>query len=111
MPTPLFLNAQRPTPNIFPSSDTFLPQHPNSSKTCTFPADRPCASRRYRAFPGWVKIVLIRKVTDISAVGIEGKNEPARFEKAFEGLPREAWHVFEDPSECTRLIQDAVRRG
>ncbi|EAQ83003.1 hypothetical protein CHGG_10821 [Chaetomium globosum CBS 148.51] len=41
-----------------------------------------------RAFPGWAKLVLIRKVTDIAAVGIEEKNEPQRFEKAFEGVPR-----------------------
>jgi hypothetical protein len=33
-------------------------------------------------------LVLIRKVTDISAVGIKEKNEPERFEKAFEGVPR-----------------------
>ncbi|KAK4031388.1 hypothetical protein C8A01DRAFT_21381 [Parachaetomium inaequale] len=41
-----------------------------------------------RAFPGWIKLVLIRKVTDIAAVGIEAKNEPKRFEEAFVGVPR-----------------------
>jgi phosphatidate phosphatase APP1 len=41
-----------------------------------------------RAFPGWMKLILIRKVTDIAAVGIQEKNEPERFEKAFEGVPR-----------------------
>lgn len=41
-----------------------------------------------RAFPGWIKLVLIRKVTDIAAIGIEEKNEPRRFERAFEGVPR-----------------------
>lgn len=41
-----------------------------------------------RAFPGWMKLVLVRKVTDIAAIGIEEKNEPERFEKAFEGVPR-----------------------
>jgi len=39
-----------------------------------------------RKHPGWVKLVLIRKVTDIAAVGSEKKNEPERFEKAFEGV-------------------------
>ncbi|KAK3291812.1 uncharacterized protein B0H64DRAFT_420050 [Chaetomium fimeti] len=41
-----------------------------------------------RAFPGWIKLVLIRKVKDIAAIGIEEKNEPQRFEKAFEGVPK-----------------------
>jgi phosphatidate phosphatase APP1 len=41
-----------------------------------------------RAFPGWIKLVLIRKVTDIAAIGIEAKNEPKRFEEAFAGVPR-----------------------
>ena len=58
-----------------------------------------------RAFPGWVKLVLIRKVTDIAAVGIEAKNEPKRFEKAFEDVPKNIWHVFEDPQECYAPIQ------
>ncbi|KAK4096703.1 hypothetical protein N658DRAFT_480175 [Parathielavia hyrcaniae] len=41
-----------------------------------------------RAFPGWIKLVLIRKVTDIAAIGIREKNEPQRFEKAFDQVPR-----------------------
>jgi hypothetical protein len=39
-------------------------------------------------FPGWIKLILIRKVDDIAAIGIKEKNEPERFERAFEGLPR-----------------------
>ncbi|SPQ24963.1 823dc3c9-e006-4603-b031-2aae6b72bddc [Thermothielavioides terrestris] len=62
----------------------------------------------YRAFPGWIKLILIRKVTDIAAIGIREKNEPERFEKAFAGVPRETWHVFEDPAECRQLVQMAV---
>ncbi|KAI1636665.1 hypothetical protein F4809DRAFT_650423 [Biscogniauxia mediterranea] len=58
----------------------------------------------YRAFPGWVKLILIRKVEDIAAIGIEAKNEPERFEKAFKGVPREAWHVFTDPAEPIAFI-------
>ncbi|KAI1371755.1 hypothetical protein F4677DRAFT_456962 [Hypoxylon crocopeplum] len=61
----------------------------------------------YRSYPGWVKVILIRKVEDIAAIGIEAKNEPERFEKAFEGVPRDIWHVFSDPTECNRFIQDA----
>ncbi|KAI1453142.1 hypothetical protein F4805DRAFT_470292 [Annulohypoxylon moriforme] len=61
----------------------------------------------YRTHPGWVKVILIRKVEDIAAIGIEAKNEPDRFEKAFEGVPREIWHVFSEPAECNKFIQDA----
>ncbi|KAL2148417.1 hypothetical protein VTH82DRAFT_2337 [Thermothelomyces myriococcoides] len=63
-----------------------------------------------RAFPQWIKLVLIRKVTDVAAVGIEEKNEPKRFEKAFDGVPRELWHVFEEPKECWDLIRRTVAR-
>ena len=54
-------------------------------------------------------MILIRKATDVAAFGIEEKNEPERFEKAFKGLPREAWHVFEDPSECGEIVKNVVR--
>lgn len=62
----------------------------------------------YRSFPGWVKVILIRKVEDIAAIGIEAKNEPERFEKAFKDVPRNVWHVFTDPVECNKLVQEAV---
>ena len=42
----------------------------------------------YRTYPGWVHLILIRKVTDIASVGIAEKNEPQRFETAFQGVPR-----------------------
>ncbi|KAK3989232.1 hypothetical protein QBC44DRAFT_86012 [Cladorrhinum sp. PSN332] len=62
----------------------------------------------YRMDPGWIKLILIRKVTDISAIGIQEKNQPERFEKAFEDIPRDLWHVFEDPTECQELIHKVV---
>ncbi|KAF7542551.1 hypothetical protein G7Z17_g11477 [Cylindrodendrum hubeiense] len=65
----------------------------------------------YRAKPGWVKMILIRKATDISSIGIDEKNQLERFEKAFRGIPLEAWHVFEDPSECSMIVKKLVRRG
>ncbi|KAH6971837.1 hypothetical protein BKA56DRAFT_494877 [Ilyonectria sp. MPI-CAGE-AT-0026] len=65
----------------------------------------------YRAKPGWVKMILIRKATDISSYGIDEKNQLQRFEKAFKGIPPEAWHVFEDPSECSLIVRKLVRRG
>lgn len=56
-------------------------------------------------------MILIRKATDVSAIGIEDKNKLERFEKAFKGVPVEAWHVFEDPNECRDIVQDLLRRG
>jgi hypothetical protein len=54
-----------------------------------------------------VHCILIRKVTDIAMVGIEEKNNPERFEKAFQNVPKSVWHVFEDPKECYAHIQNA----
>lgn len=68
-------------------------------------ADPESYGKMYRKYPGWVKLILIRKVTDIAALGIEAKNEPERFEKAFKDVPRERWHVFEDAAECKAIIQ------
>lgn len=65
----------------------------------------------YRAFPGWIEMILIRKATDIAAIGIDDKNKLERFEKAFKGVPVEAWHVFEDPSECRGIVRELVRRS
>ncbi|KAK0719493.1 hypothetical protein B0H67DRAFT_486818 [Lasiosphaeris hirsuta] len=62
----------------------------------------------YRTYPGWVKLILIRKVTDVASVGKEEKNVPARFEAAFAGIPRDTWHIFEDPSECQPLLHKAT---
>ncbi|SPO05108.1 related to actin cytoskeleton organization and biogenesis [Cephalotrichum gorgonifer] len=62
-----------------------------------------------RLFPGWVKCILIRKVLDIAAVGIEEKNEPERFEVAFKGIPRDIWHVFEKPEECNEILRDLIQ--
>ncbi|KAF5651299.1 actin filament organization app1 [Fusarium tjaetaba] len=59
----------------------------------------------YRTFPGWVKMILIRKATDVAAIGIEEKNQLERFEKAFKNVPVEAWHVFEEPN----FILNALR--
>ncbi|KAF9878288.1 actin filament organization protein app1 [Colletotrichum karsti] len=65
----------------------------------------------YREFKGWVKLILIRKVADIAAVGISAKNEPERFEKAFKNIPRDDWFVFENPVDCTKIIRDVVAQG
>ncbi|OLN81935.1 Phosphatidate phosphatase APP1-like protein 3 [Colletotrichum chlorophyti] len=65
----------------------------------------------YREFKGWVKLILIRKVTDIAAVGISAKNEPERFEKAFKHIPRDDWFVFENPVDCNKIIRDTIAQG
>jgi hypothetical protein len=41
-------------------------------------------------------------------VGIEEKNEPERFQKAFKGVPTHVWHVFETPQECYDIIKSLV---
>ncbi|KID88791.1 actin filament organization protein App1-like protein [Metarhizium guizhouense ARSEF 977] len=64
----------------------------------------------YRIVPGWIRLILIRKATDVAAVGIDEKNEPERFEKAFKDIPRDAWHVFEDPKECVEIIKKTIQR-
>lgn len=55
-------------------------------------------------------MIFIRKATDVSAIGIEDKNQPERFEKAFKDVPKEAWHVFEDPAECLPIIQTLISK-
>ncbi|KHN99245.1 uncharacterized protein MAM_02943 [Metarhizium album ARSEF 1941] len=65
----------------------------------------------YRAVPGWIRLILIRKATDVAAVGIREKNEPERFEKAFKDIPRDAWHVFENPRECVEIIRKTIQEG
>lgn len=71
-------------------------------------SDPEAYSEIYNKFSGWVRLILIRKVTDIAAVGIEEKNEPGRFEKAFKSVPKDLWHVFESPEECYDIIENAI---
>ncbi|KAI2622259.1 hypothetical protein GGS21DRAFT_370768 [Xylaria nigripes] len=64
----------------------------------------------YRRHPDWVKIILIRKVEDIAAIGIMAKNKPERFENAFKGVPRDVWHVFTEPQTCRELVHGVVSK-
>lgn len=53
----------------------------------------------YRKFGGgWIRKVFIRKVTDVAEMDGSAKNSEERFEKAFRGVPRSVWMVFEDPA-------------
>jgi len=53
----------------------------------------------YRMHPQWVKAIYIRRVTGVAEMNDGKKNAPERFETAFKDVPREIWHVFDDPSE------------
>lgn len=61
-----------------------------------------------RKYKGWVKAVFIRKVTDVAEMKDSDKNKQERFEKAFEGVPREVWRIFEDPKELYEAV-DALK--
>ena len=57
-----------------------------------------------RKFPGWIRVIYIRKVTGIAEMNEREKNAPGRFEKAFEGLDRNLWHVFTEPGELAERV-------
>ncbi|KAG6018211.1 hypothetical protein E4U43_007052 [Claviceps pusilla] len=62
----------------------------------------------YRNSPNWISLILIRKATKIAEIGIDEKNEPERFERAFKDVPRRLWHVFEDPAECLNIVKRTI---
>lgn len=63
---------------------------------------------RYRKHPGWVKLILIRRVENIAEVGLEEKNDASRFEAAFKDVPKSVWHVYSDAEECYKYIDEVV---
>lgn len=63
----------------------------------------------YRKHPKWIGAIYIRKVTGVDGMNVAEKNPPERFEKAFEGVPRDIWYVFEDPSELYAKVNALVR--
>lgn len=62
-----------------------------------------------RKYPGWIRAAFIRKVTGIAHMDEAKKNAPERFEKAFEGVERERWHVFTDPAELAARVDELSR--
>lgn len=56
----------------------------------------------HRTYPGWIRAIFIRRVTN--APHMERNNTPERFDKAFNGIPRHAWRVFERPEELDELV-------
>ncbi|PHH85927.1 hypothetical protein CDD83_10988 [Cordyceps sp. RAO-2017] len=89
---------------------TWLPRRKMIAVGDSTQSDPEAYGEIYRTAPGWIKLILIRKVTDVAAVGIEEKNERERFERAFEDVPSDVWHIFEDASECVEIIKAAIAR-
>ncbi|EGD84602.1 hypothetical protein H112_08316 [Trichophyton rubrum D6] len=67
-------------------------------------SDPEAYAEAYKKHNNWIKAIYIRKVTDVA--NMEGKNDPERFEKAFEGVPRSVWKVFETADELDQLVED-----
>ena len=61
-----------------------------------------------RRYGGWIRGVFIRKVVGVSEMQGTGKNEPERFERAFRGVERGVWRVFEEPAELRGAV-DALK--
>lgn len=80
-------------------------------------SDPEAYAEMYRNNAGWIKAIFIRKVlnvvevTDVLEKNAEAKrNAPERFEKAFEGVPKHIWTVFEDSTELYGALDAAVKR-
>jgi len=65
----------------------------------------------YRRHPGWIRAIFIRKVTGVAEANMDEKNQPERFTKAFEGVPDDVWHVFEQPAELYERVDRLVAAG
>ncbi|KAL2013994.1 hypothetical protein VTN00DRAFT_1519 [Thermoascus crustaceus] len=61
----------------------------------------------YKKYKGWIYAIFIRKVIDVAHM--EEKNSAERFEKAFEGVPRDIWKVFESPEGLYGLVDDLTK--
>ncbi|KAF2461749.1 actin filament organization protein-like protein App1-like protein [Lineolata rhizophorae] len=53
----------------------------------------------YRKYPKWIRAIYIRRVSGQMEMDQSHKNENQRFEEAFRDIPKEIWHVFDDPRE------------
>ena len=56
----------------------------------------------YKKFPGWIKAIFIRRVTD--APHMKEKNKQERFDEAFKGVAPYVYTVFDSPNELQHLI-------
>ena len=58
----------------------------------------------YRRHGKWIGAIYIRKVTGVAEMDEGKKNDPRRFEKAFKGVPKDVWYIFEDAQELYAKI-------
>ncbi|KAF2469863.1 uncharacterized protein BDR25DRAFT_304265 [Lindgomyces ingoldianus] len=65
----------------------------------------------YRKYSKWIGAIYIRKVTGVSEMDEDKKNDPERFEKAFKDVPNNIWCVFEDPKELYSKVEALQRVG
>lgn len=63
----------------------------------------------YKTHPTKVKAIFIRRVQGVNVGAEKSLNSTERFEKAFAGIPRGIWKVFDEPAELNANI-DALRR-
>jgi phosphatidate phosphatase APP1 len=74
-------------------------------------SDPEAYGQMYRANKGWIAHIFIRMVTGVSEVEMnDEKNKPERFEKAFEGVPKEAWTLFHDPKELYSHVDTMTKK-
>lgn len=74
-------------------------------------SDAEAYGEAYRKHPKWIGAIYIRKVTGVSEMDEGQKNSPERFEKAFKDVPKNVWHVFEDPNELYAKVDALVQGG
>lgn len=65
-------------------------------------------SCRYKSHPAKVKAIFIRRVQGVNLSVEKGLNSTERFEKAFAGIPRGVWKVFDEPAELNASIEALV---
>jgi Uncharacterized conserved protein (DUF2183) len=71
-------------------------------------SDPEAYAKMYTKYPGWVRAIFIRRVRDVAELDEAGKNSVERFQKAFEKVPKEVWHVFDDPKELYGRLDEVL---
>ena len=74
-------------------------------------SDPEAYAEMYRKYPKWIRAIYIRKVTGVSEMDENHKNDPERFTKAFKDVPSTVWYVFEDPAELYNKVDYLVESG
>ncbi|KAH0613424.1 uncharacterized protein H6S33_005310 [Morchella sextelata] len=58
----------------------------------------------YKLHPDKVRAIFIRRVQGVNEAREKDLNSDKRFEKAFKGIPKNAWRVFNDPAELNEAV-------